>query len=374
LKADNRAFVESKYVPAGITLQEPGNLKLDELNRLLTFWRDREATDGLTETFRWSSYFKTKDLKVSAVYGERNDRDAASAKAAKRKQQRKTRKKTRIAALLPADPVDEGGVAAGAPDAALPRPHSPTLTSGTPVPIPNSPATRPLSSCDPTVGQETGTDTQSVYDPALFADNHPPSAPAYRPDALPDPPGLLAATHETHPSWDASHLDNQINNHITHGVDNPHRSAPSATTTSRPGVIADENHNATEDDTMQAIDSVTMQQLTAAGYPGQHPINGPADGDPRYLVAVSALKILEPEATTSNTVIGKRKRKTPDDPRKRKTTANDLFFKEAQGILHQPSSRTNRSGLAGRTRSKVTAPVSGRGAVRTTRARPQSRM
>ncbi|GLB38143.1 hypothetical protein LshimejAT787_0500080 [Lyophyllum shimeji] len=93
-----------------------------------------------------------------------------------------------------------------------------------------------------------------------------------------------------------------------------------------------------------------MQRLRERGYPDVPSDNGPAEGDPEYIVPLSPLRLLDvthlsPHVESApKPVLRKRKRKEQanDDSRKRSSrNSNALMYQEAQGILTGPSALAN---------------------------------
>ncbi|GLB34481.1 hypothetical protein LshimejAT787_0200460 [Lyophyllum shimeji] len=101
-----------------------------------------------------------------------------------------------------------------------------------------------------------------------------------------------------------------------------------------------------------------MQRLRERGYPDVPSDNGPAEGEPVYIVPSSALRLLDVTPPSPHVesapkpVLRKRKRKEQanDDSGKRSRNSNALMYQEAQGILNGPSALAN-SAAGTRTRS-----------------------
>ncbi|KAF8057042.1 hypothetical protein FPV67DRAFT_1456574 [Lyophyllum atratum] len=335
VEKDNRAWIHAEYLLRGVVIQDPGNMKSEELSKIpsvIDFWRNREAEHGPAETFRWSSYLKNKGQKVPAEYGRRHDQDAAAEKAAKKKKQTNARRKDKSTKEANPHPtllaMDE------LPDIHPPDSNSHGVIGGPPAPAttpPQSPHTRQVQASVETV-QKSPTSAPRGMTPDTAAQGADADADA---DADAEGPRSPLA------SAPAPVLENP-----TEGANSPFAYLPDQIATVE-------------------INEETMQRLIAKGVASQPPSNGPADGAPRYIVPVTELRRLEncqPEAEAPS-----RKRKAPpapSDTRKPKSrNSNHLMQMEANNILQGPSALGNASGRT--TRNSV---QQGKGAPRSTRA------
>ncbi|GLB43466.1 hypothetical protein LshimejAT787_1303670 [Lyophyllum shimeji] len=315
LKGDNRKFVDAEYIPSGLILQEPGNLKMAELKRLLEFWRERQAMYGVRNTFRFAKWICGKEGMVAAIYSNL-PRDAAPARTRRKRQSKKSKKhkgettelelqgdETRSNASFTPAPTPAPAPAPAATPAATPA-QSPTL-------------------CDPPI------------DPILLK-----IGPSITPQAI----------HQT--VGDERVVDPSAEQVVAEGnvSDTPIQSTCLDDATSAAAAI---NAEPTE-----RIGFEVMQRLRERGYPDVPSDNGPAEGEPVYIVPSSALRLLDVTPPSPHVesapkpVLRKRKQKEQanDDSRKRSRNSNALMYQEAQGILNGPSALAN-SAAGTRTRS-----------------------
>ncbi|GLB45143.1 hypothetical protein LshimejAT787_2000480 [Lyophyllum shimeji] len=134
LKGDNRKFVDAEYIPSELTLQEPGNLKMDELKKLLNFWRERKAMYGVWNMFRFAKWIRGKEGMVAAIYSNL-PRDAAPPRTRrKRKSKKSTKHKGETAELeLQGDEMFDSRSNASFTPAPGPAPKQPLMLSVPPI-------------------------------------------------------------------------------------------------------------------------------------------------------------------------------------------------------------------------------------------------
>ncbi|GLB45741.1 hypothetical protein LshimejAT787_2700110 [Lyophyllum shimeji] len=302
LKGDNRKFVDAEYIPSGLTLQEPGNLKMDELKKLLNFWREREAMYGVRNTFRFAKWIRGKEGMVAAIYSNL-PRDAAPPRTRrKRKSKKSTKHKGETAELeLQGDETFDSRSNASFTPAPAPAP----------TPTPEQP---PMLS-DPPI------------DPILLKIGaFITPQPVYQ---------TVGDEQVVDPSAEQVIAERNVS-------DTPTQSTFMEDATPAAAAI---NGEPTE-----RIGFEVMQRLRERGYPDVPSDNGPVEGHPEYIVPLSALRLLD--VTPPSPHVGSAPKPVPRK-RKRKKQANDasgkrssrnsnaLMYQEAQGILTGPSALAN---------------------------------
>src|SRR5271170_3102249 len=99
-------YIDSIYLPEGITLRDPSKLKKEETARLMAFWRKRQGEHGPRECFQFSHYLgggREKELRVAeypmeTVQTDRIGLPNRSQKRGRKGKGKKTQKETAPAA------------------------------------------------------------------------------------------------------------------------------------------------------------------------------------------------------------------------------------------------------------------------------------
>ena len=78
IKRDTRSFIANEYLPEGVILEDPRNMRLEVIQKILRHCYDRQAESGPTNAFRFAMYIGKHKKKLFANYeGTSNDQGRA---------------------------------------------------------------------------------------------------------------------------------------------------------------------------------------------------------------------------------------------------------------------------------------------------------
>lgn len=89
MKSDTSSFIAAEYRPSGITFQDPRNMHLDDIRKVLKHCYGRQAESGPESSFRLSLYIGSKRRRLFAEYPEPLDPKPSKSNKNRRKKKDK---------------------------------------------------------------------------------------------------------------------------------------------------------------------------------------------------------------------------------------------------------------------------------------------